>query len=1128
VHGTLTKGTAKTVPPAKPAAYLERPALTAQIDEVLQRRLTVVAAEAGFAKSTLLASWWETAPCAWYGADTADQDLPSLARGLIAALRLRVPQLPSGLADAVAGAPAGDVDALRQADSFGCQLAEVLGDAVAGDLVLVIDELHELGSTGPSIRLIEALCRHAPRSLHVVLSGRRWPPFPTERLRGQGQLLVLDAGHLAFSRVEVGALLEARLGTRDELLAAELHRRTGGWPAAVVLAAEALRETEPTSWPDVLAGLTEPGAPMFSYLAEEVFAHHDDSVREMVRLVALFPWFDARLCKALGIDQTAEQLDALAREGLLVERRQDGALTLPPLVREFAARHLPIPTEVARGLQRVAVDWFAAQRDPVTALAIASEASDSLRVISVLRDSAEELLGVGATNLIVEVCRRLPSNLRTPDIEQIEGDARQAQGDWSGALACFERAARKFDRLPAGLAWRIGFIHYQRGDLDQALGAYARASNAPSADPGETARLWAWEATAHWVRGDVDACRRAAACAHDLASQCGDRRALAAAHTALAMLAADDGDRRANDAHYLAALRAAEEAGDVLQVVRIRINRASHFTEEGSYGEALQELDVAIPLAELNSLTSYVALGLCNRGEARFHQGRLDEALADHEASRAAYERIGSDMVAYPYCGIGDVHRERGNLAQARLNYREAVSIAERVSDLQGLVPALAGLALAVAAEDPDEAAQLVERALACGTGLGYVESLLAGGWVAAAAGDQARTADLAATAIPIARSRRDRAGLAQGSMLAALANDEPTLRAERLAEALALSEQIGDPVGAAKAELCLASLAPDRRGASGRRRRAERRLESLGIRVHSGHLGAGPVALLQPQGSVRVSIETLGGFSVLRGDQPVTRSEWQSKRARELLKLLIARRGRPIAREMLMEMLWPEEEPSRVANRLSVALSTVRAVLDPDRRGQPDDFVVADGDSVSLNLDQLDVDLERFLGMAAEGLAGATGGSRDRGTAVLEAAAAAYTGDFLEENPYDDWAVAPREQARAAYISVARVLAGYSMERFDADGAVRYLLRVLEIDQYDETANLDLVRALSSAGRHGEAQRHYLAYRRRMDELGVEPVAFPGAPPFPRLSLRAREGGRSTVSGDGSLLGEGMESGRG
>ena len=132
------------------------------------------------------------------------------------------------------------------------------------------------------------------------------------------------------------------------------------------------------------------------------------------------------------------------------------------------------------------------------------------------------------------------------------------------------------------------------------------------------------------------------------------------------------------------------------------------------------------------------------------------------------------------------------------------------------------------------------------------------------------------------------------------------------------------------------------------------------------------------------VRIQSLGGFSVLRDGELVRVSEWQSKRARELLKLLIARRGRPATRGYLMETLWPGEDPDRVANRLSVALTTVRGVLDPQRRFPPEHFVIADKDAVALNLDAVDVDMERFLSATADGLDRLRRGDVARGLPIL------------------------------------------------------------------------------------------------------------------------------------------------
>jgi DNA-binding SARP family transcriptional activator len=153
------------------------------------------------------------------------------------------------------------------------------------------------------------------------------------------------------------------------------------------------------------------------------------------------------------------------------------------------------------------------------------------------------------------------------------------------------------------------------------------------------------------------------------------------------------------------------------------------------------------------------------------------------------------------------------------------------------------------------------------------------------------------------------------------------------------------------------------------------------------------------------VAIQALGRFSVLREGVPVPLREWQSRKARDLLKLLVARLGRPAPRECLLEALWPEEDPRRTRPRLSVALSTVRAVLDPDRRLEAEHYVAATRETVALDTSRLMLDLEAFLARADAALAlvrrGAVGA-----VAELEVAEAAYGGDFLEEDLYEEWAI--------------------------------------------------------------------------------------------------------------------------
>ena len=252
---------------------------------------------------------------------------------------------------------------------------------------------------------------------------------------------------------------------------------------------------------------------------------------------------------------------------------------------------------------------------------------------------------------------------------------------------------------------------------------------------------------------------------------------------------------------------------------------------------------------------------------------------------------------------------------------------------------------------------------------------------------------------------------------------------------------------------------------------------------------GSGVLTALGQEAPLALAIQTLGRFRIVRQGVVVEAAEWRSRKARDALKILIARRGHKTPRDVLLETLWPGEEPTAASRRLSVALSTIRAILDPAHEFSSDHFLTGDRDAVALNLDHASLDIESFLVDAESALSLLRNGKGDEARKSLEAAEAAYTGDFLEEDAYADWAVPLREEARAVYLNVVRALARIAD---DVDIAVRFRLRILEHDPYDEETQLGLAEVLLSAGRHGEARRVYRRYVARMGEIGVEPAAFP------------------------------------
>jgi DNA-binding SARP family transcriptional activator len=599
----------------------------------------------------------------------------------------------------------------------------------------------------------------------------------------------------------------------------------------------------------------------------------------------------------------------------------------------------------------------------------------------------------------------------------------------------------------------------------------------------------AWGASAAWLCGEVDEARRLAGRAAKLAAASGDHAASSAAHIALAMLAATDGDRRANEWHYLQALHHAEQAGDVLQQIRIRANRGSYFLEEGRYQQACAELDTAVHLAELADFPFLRTLALVNRAESRRRLGRLDEAARDVESALADQQRLGSRLASYPLIVLGDIHSDRGDAGQARSCYQEAVTLAEQAGDSQALVAALAGWA--VSAADPRAGLQLAQRAVAAAPALGHTRALLAMARVATRCGDRAAATDAAAAAADLAQAHRDRAAFAEALELQAELADSEQQRRERLARAEALWRGLDCPLGRWRTRIALAGQGLT--DAEPVLVEAAAQCRRIGARALADQAATALAALKQAP-PVALAVRTLGGFAILRRGEEMPYGQWRSRKARDLLKILIARRGAPLAREAVIGVLWPEESAGSAGARMSVTVSTLRAILDPAKEQPADHYLVSVDGAVWLRTANLDIDVESFLGEAERVLA-----RRTAGRAAIEELAGAearYTGDFCPEDLSIDYLAALREDARAAYLSVLRALAEAYAGVADHEAAVRCLLRLLAYDPHDEPAHLALVRALDAAGRYGEARRMYRGYTARMAELKIEPAAYPSEGP--------------------------------
>lgn len=232
-----------------------------------------------------------------------------------------------------------------------------------------------------------------------------------------------------------------------------------------------------------------------------------------------------------------------------------------------------------------------------------------------------------------------------------------------------------------------------------------------------------------------------------------------------------------------------------------------------------------------------------------------------------------------------------------------------------------------------------------------------------------------------------------------------------------------------------------------------------------------------------RPSVSVLGTFEVNAIDGSTPR--WTSRKARQLLKILVARRGTPVSRDVLMDLLWPDEDPIVLANRLSVALSTIRRSLDPGRTLPTSALIVAQSNALRLDLDNVEVDSERFLAIARRAVAAHQSGAR-AARELLREARLLHGGDALPDEPYADWAEGLRSEVAAGLAAVLRCDAEAATNAGDHLGAADAWRELLEADPYDEAAHLGLIAALQELGAHGQADTARGRYLAAMSELGI------------------------------------------
>ena len=438
---------------------------------------------------------------------------------------------------------------------------------------------------------------------------------------------------------------------------------------------------------------------------------------------------------------------------------------------------------------------------------------------------------------------------------------------------------------------------------------------------------------------------------------------------------------------------------------------------------------------------------------------------------------------------VGAEDLRLGPEAAAHLLDREGLALpataARRVASLcRGTVGHLVAVCGAAAALGPGPVKRAVDQA-------GRVEDLLArlaADWLAAADPDERRALALAAE-VGYSHPAMSAAVLGTaaappaGPWLQPLADGWSAVRSgwpDPLRAALARDVPLGHVTVHKAADYLL-----DRGAAE----RAVPLYRALGDRACAAGAGTGAVAAAAgatagPDGPL-LTVHLLGQLRVRLDDMPV--EDWPSSRGRSLFKYLVTHRDPWPLREQLMDTFWPDATRRAARNSLNVAVHGLRRAFRDSARGP---VVVLEAGAYRLEeAIRLWLDVDEFELQATAGRRLETAGDRAGAVAAYERALGLYQGDFLADDPYENWPVLAREQLLLTYQDVLDRLSGCSFSQHQYGACMTLCRQLVASDPCREEAHRRLMRCYSRQGQPHLALRQYQACADALQrELGVDP----------------------------------------
>ncbi|MFT8871536.1 MAG: response regulator [Sporolactobacillus sp.] len=246
---------------------------------------------------------------------------------------------------------------------------------------------------------------------------------------------------------------------------------------------------------------------------------------------------------------------------------------------------------------------------------------------------------------------------------------------------------------------------------------------------------------------------------------------------------------------------------------------------------------------------------------------------------------------------------------------------------------------------------------------------------------------------------------------------------------------------------------------------RLKKTIDRLLTRKHDRH---------EPDGGARAGIEcfeSLKFYKIAGGEKMYLSVKWRTNKARELYLYLLANHDRFVSKDVLMELLWPDSDPSKANTHLYTAIYQIRRISEQLPIAQA---IVKNEVGYSLNIGSTPLDYELWQKQMNE-LPPLSAGTLAAHLRLFHL----YTGHYLANDGYL-WAEQERFRLSERWHRHTRALIRFLVDDGRNDQALDVCLHVSAIEPDDEETIKSMINIYNQTGNISGSIRLYQQYKQR------------------------------------------------